>query len=275
LEKRDLIRRTICRDSTDDEFRLFLDACKKTGLDPCMRQIFSVKRWDSSLKKEVMTIQTGIDGYRLIADRTGKYVPGRDTEFGYDSKNNLKWARAFVKKMTPDGKWHEISATAFWDEYVQTKKDGRPTLFWLNKGHVMLGKCAESLALRKAFPAELSGIYTKDEMGQDIKEDEKSQAEVIPMKINREKAHEIMDMVKNYPDIESKLISFIEKSGGTTILDIEMKDFERVKKSILNLLHEKRVKEEEENGEYSIQEEVGEVSEDLEEVSFGGEYAAE
>ena len=150
--KLDLIKRTICKGATDDEFQLFIHACKKTGLDPFKRQIFAVKRWDASAKREVMTIQTGIDGYRLIADRTGKYAPGRDTEFGYDEGGCLRWAKAYIKKMTPDGQWHEISAIAFWDEYVQTTRDGKPTIFWQKKGHIMLIKCAEALALRKNFP---------------------------------------------------------------------------------------------------------------------------
>ncbi|GAG01287.1 unnamed protein product [marine sediment metagenome] len=175
--KLELIKRTICRSATDDELQLFVHACKRTGLDPFMRQIFAVKRWDSSMKREVMTIQTGIDGYRLIADRTGRYAPGRDTEFGYDDKGNLQWSKAYVKKMTPDGQWHEISATAFWSEYVQTTREGKPTAFWMKKGHIMLSKCAEALALRKTFPAELSGIYTKEEMAQEISPPEVAQNE--------------------------------------------------------------------------------------------------
>ncbi|CCB87753.1 phage recombination protein Bet [Simkania negevensis] len=166
--KLDLIKRTICKGATNDELQLFIHACKRTGLDPFMRQIFAVKRWDSSTKKEIMTIQTGIDGYRLIADRTGKYAPGKDTEFGYDNKGNIRWAKAYIKKMTPDGQWHEISAIAFWEEYVQTTREGKSTLFWLKKSHIMLSKCTEALALRKTFPAERSGIYTKEEMAQEF-----------------------------------------------------------------------------------------------------------
>ena len=162
-KKIDLIKRTICKGSTDDELQLFIQACKKTGLDPFMRQIFAVKRWDSQAKREVMTIQTGIDGYRLIADRTGRYAPGRNPEFTYDDQGKLSSAKAYIKKKTLDGTWHEVSSIAFWDEYVQTTKDGNPTHFWKNKGHIMLSKCAETSALRKAFPAELSSIHVQAE----------------------------------------------------------------------------------------------------------------
>ena len=165
-EKIELLKNTICKGSTNDEFQLFLMTCKRTGLDPFARQLHAVKRWDGSLKREVMTIQTGIDGYRLIAERTGCYAPGREPTYAYDKDGNLLSATAYVKKMTKDGTWHEIAATAYYAEYVQTTKDGNPTRFWKQMPHGQLSKCAEALALRKAFPQELSGIYTTEEMAQ-------------------------------------------------------------------------------------------------------------
>jgi len=126
-KKLQLMKDTICKGSTDDEFQLFAYTCKRLGLDPFARQIFPVKRWDSTLRREVMSIQTGIDGYRLIADRTGRYAPGKDPEFIYDKNGKLAVAKAFVKKQTPDGVWHEVASSAHYDEYVAMKKDGTPT----------------------------------------------------------------------------------------------------------------------------------------------------
>lgn len=162
----DLIKSMYFAGSTDSEFEMFMHICKKTGLDPILKQIHPVKRWDSKLQKEVMTVQTAIDGYRLIAERSGKYSPGREPTYKYDDKGLLISATAYVKKMTVDGTWHEVAATAFFEEYVQRTKDGKPTSFWVRMGHNQLAKCAEALAIRKAFPADLSGIYTHDEMQQ-------------------------------------------------------------------------------------------------------------
>jgi hypothetical protein len=55
---------------------------------------------------------------------------------------------------------------ARFDAYAQTNKEGKLSMMWAKMGDVMIAKCAESLGLRKAFPQELAGLYTSDEMGQ-------------------------------------------------------------------------------------------------------------
>ena len=170
-EQVDILKNSICKGASNDEFAIFLMACQKTQLDPFMRQIYAVKRWDNRLKRETMTYQTGIDGYRLIAERTGRYCPGPKNTFGYDASGNLLAATAYVKKLTNDGTWHIVEAEAYFDEYSQTTTDKvtgekKSIGMWSNMQRNQLAKCAESLALRKAFPAELSGVYTKEEMKQ-------------------------------------------------------------------------------------------------------------
>ncbi|CAB4164356.1 bet_lambda, phage recombination protein Bet [uncultured Caudovirales phage] len=162
----ELLRDTICKGATEQEFELFIHACKRTGLDPFAKQIYAVKRWDSTLKREAMAVQTGIDGYRLVADRTDRYAPGRKPTYTYKEDGKLLAATAYVKKLTKDGMWHEVEAEALFDEYCQKTKDGNPVSLWGKMPHVMLAKCAEALAIRKCFPAELSGIYTQEEMQQ-------------------------------------------------------------------------------------------------------------
>lgn len=169
-----LIKNTVAKNCTDLELQLFLHTCRKSGLDPLIRQIYAIKRKSKGKNgewEETMTIQSAIDGLRLIGERTGKYAPGREPTYEYDENKNVVSATAYVKKMTPDGTWHEVAATAFYDEYVQTNIDYKlnkavPTSFWKKMPKNQLAKCAEALALRKAFPNDMSGIYSMDEMGQ-------------------------------------------------------------------------------------------------------------
>ena len=159
--KIDLIKRNVAKGATDDELQIFLHQCRKTGLDPLAKQIYFQKRKNWKTGEEQMTIITGIDGYRLVADRTGKYAGNDDPEFD-DYEKIPKWAKVTVYKMV-DGQRCPFTATARWSQYFPGEKLG---FMWNKMPHLMLGKCAEALALRKAFPAELSGVYTAEEMHQ-------------------------------------------------------------------------------------------------------------
>jgi phage recombination protein Bet len=161
-----LIKNYLCKGINDDELKLFQAVCKKTGLDPFMKQIYAVKRKNYKTGSDDMTMQTSIDGYRLIAERTGRYCPGRESTYTYEN-GKITCATSYVKKQTVDGTWHEVAASAYYSEYAPpVSKNGYENSFWRDKPHIMLAKCAESLALRKAFPNELSGLYSDEEMHQ-------------------------------------------------------------------------------------------------------------
>lgn len=163
-----LVKDTIARGASDDELMLFLSLAQRSGLDPFSRQIYLIERRQNidGQWKTTRQPQTGIDGLRLIADRTGNYAPGRAPSYEYDADGQLHSATAYVQKFVRD-RWHEIAATAHYAEYVQMAGKGnerRPTQMWADKPHIMLAKCAEALALRRAFPADMSGLYTSDEI---------------------------------------------------------------------------------------------------------------
>ncbi len=149
-----LIKRMVAKDATDDELELFLHQCRRTGLDPMAKQIYFQKRAGKPV------IITGIDGYRLVADRTGKYAGNDDPIF--DNEESPCMATVTVYKMI-GGVRCPFTASARWHQYYPGEKAGA---MWDKMPHLMLGKCAEALALRKAFPAELSGMHTDDEMAQ-------------------------------------------------------------------------------------------------------------
>jgi phage recombination protein Bet len=156
--KTDLIKRTVAKGATNDELEIFLHQCRKTGLDPLAKQIYFQKR--KTKNGDQMTIITGIDGYRLVADRTKQYAGNDDPVFDDDEKPTK--ATVTVYKLI-DGVRCAFTASARWSQYYPGDYLG---FMWNKMPHLMLGKCAEALALRKAFPAELSGVYTAEEMHQ-------------------------------------------------------------------------------------------------------------
>lgn len=168
----ELLKRTICKGADNDELALFLNVAQRCGFDPFTRQIHAVKRYDSEAGRESMTIQTGIDGYRLVSERTGQ-LDGHDGPYwcGADGVWKDVWLTSeppVAAKYTVHRKGHQYpyKGIARFEAFVQRRKDGAPNRFWKLMPDHMIAKVAEALALRKAFPADLAGIYTDDEMGQ-------------------------------------------------------------------------------------------------------------
>ena len=160
-----LLADTIAKGCDENELRLFIEIAKLKRLDPFSGQIRPVKRWNSDLGRDAMVIQVGIDGYRSTAARTNEIAGIEDATFDSEEDAHPKWAKVTVYRWS-NGEKIPYTATARWGEYVQKKRDGTPNSMWTRMPYLMLAKCAEALALRKAFPDVLAGMYTEEEMGQ-------------------------------------------------------------------------------------------------------------
>lgn len=151
----ELIKSQIARDCNDNELQLFLYQCKRTGLDPLTRQIYAIKR------SSRMTIQTSIDGFRVIAERSNSYA-GQDAPiWTYNPDGTILNCTVTVYRFRGDIRYPAGVGVAFFNEYYPNPVNLQKTL-----AHTMIAKVAEALALRKAFPQDLSGLYTADEMNQ-------------------------------------------------------------------------------------------------------------
>ena len=172
----DLIKRTVAKGASDDELRLFVQVCKGANLNPFLRQVHLVPRWDSKIGAEVRAIQVGIDGFRAVAESSGAYAGNDDPIYDgeseipvtkYENKKPIEAKLTVPSKATVtvyklmDGQRYGFTATARWEEYYPGQKMG---FQWHIRPYLMLGKCAEALALRKAFPKLLSGMYAQEEM---------------------------------------------------------------------------------------------------------------
>jgi len=161
-EQKTALRQMGADKATDGDLALFFHQCKATGLDPFRRQIYLIGRYDSRSGGTKYATQTSIDGYRIVAARTGT-LAGIEETWSEDANGKIRSATVVVRKVVA-GHVCEFSAVAHWDEYVQTTKDGKPMGLWSKLPHRMLAKCAEANALRRAFPDALGGIYTAEEM---------------------------------------------------------------------------------------------------------------
>jgi phage recombination protein Bet len=186
-----LIKRTVAKDTNPDEFDLFMAVARMKALDPFSKQISAIVFNKDKPDKRNMSIITTIDGMRAMAARSGRYRPDEDEpQITYDeaakdrTTNPLGIVKALVRIFIADGSggWKPVAGVAYWDEFAPVKDEwawsedangarkrgptGKQTLDgnWPKMGRIMICKCAEAQALRKAFPEDLSGLYEGSEM---------------------------------------------------------------------------------------------------------------
>lgn len=162
----ELMRRTIGKDVPPEEFAFFLEVAMSRGLNPFNREIHPTMRGGR------LVILTGIDGFRKLADGSGLY---RGQIGPFFCGKDGEWKDAWLEDGPPvcakvgvlrAGFESPMWAVARYTSYVQKDKQGNITDTWKKLPDIMLAKCCEALALRKAFPAHLAGLYVYEEMMQ-------------------------------------------------------------------------------------------------------------
>lgn len=180
-------------DCNSVEFDQFMHVSAQLGLDPLRKQIYAFVFNKDKPDRRRMSIVVGIDGFRSVAKRSREYRPdSRAPRFTYDpalindAVNPLGLISCEVSVFQfAHGDWHEVTAVAYWDEFAPIveggkwvsgedgrrsfKKDGTMQLDpnkenWRKMPRVMLAKCAEAQAIRRAWPEDLSAIYADEEL---------------------------------------------------------------------------------------------------------------
>lgn len=185
----DLIRQTDARDCNDQEFNSYIEVSKALGLSPLRKQISAIVFNKNKPDKRNMAIIVRIDGFRAIANRSGDYRP-MDTAPIFDIDETKKSptnphgiVRCEVRCWKKYGaEWFPIVGEAYWDEFAPLEKEwgegpdgrraptGRETLAsnWAKMPRLMIAKVAESQALRRGWPEQLSGVYSDEEMERSV-----------------------------------------------------------------------------------------------------------
>lgn len=180
-----LMQRTVAKDCDPVEFDHFMAVAAGLGLNPLRKQICAIVYNKHDPKKRNMSIIVQIDGFRLIAARSGAYrpmdaAPEILTREDLRSEiNPLGIERAIARVWQRFGsEWFPVVGQARWDEFAPIERewivcdDGvrRPqgaaklAANWARMPEHMIAKCAEAQALRRGWPDELSGVYTEEEM---------------------------------------------------------------------------------------------------------------
>lgn len=213
---------------TDAELLYFAQVARSTGLDPSKREIYGIYRRPNKDSEQKLTIQTGIDGFRVVAERSGKYAGSREYDFEYDENVKITVNHAGTQKRVPnkaratvlkviEGQIVETSRTANWVDFYPG--EGKQGNMWRKIPEIMLGKCAEAQAHRVAFPNDCQNLYLEEEM--QAPEYEGNDMETIADKIRKSQTtDELMGIMSELSMDEKKQVTdlsrdkFAELQGG-------------------------------------------------------------
>lgn len=166
-EKLAVILNTVAKGASPAEFLMFIEMCKGTGLNPFKRELWFIK--DDYGKVQMMT---GINGFYQIANSNPAYdgtetIEGNFIEHKEGDQVFLVPESITSKVWRKDRKFPQV-ATAYWREFMKPCLTSKGKLsIWGRMPTVMLTKCSDALALRKAFPQELNGLFCEEEITND------------------------------------------------------------------------------------------------------------
>jgi len=204
-EQIETIKQTVARGANDAQLALFLQTCRSRGLDPFVKQVYFTPQG----------IIVSIDGLRAIAERTGAYAPGA-TRYEYDENKNLVAAFVSVKKYV-NGTWFDVEESAFYEEYRGTSP------IWKKMPRVMLAKCAEARALRRAFSSDLSGLYAAEEMDQAQRDERPVEVTVLPAADAGRDYSVAADAIRNATDLDAlKTVATMIQSAKSRMTEGEV-----------------------------------------------------
>ena len=204
-EQVDTIKQTVARGASDAQLALFLQTCRSRGLDPFVKQVYFTPQG----------IIVSIDGLRAIAERTGAYAPGA-TRYEYDENKSLVAAFVSVKKYV-NGTWFDVEESAFYEEYRGTSP------IWKKMPRVMLAKCAEARALRRAFSSDLSGLYAAEEMDQAQRDERPVEVTVLPAAVAGRDYSVAADAIRNATDLDAlKTVATMIQSAKSRMTEGEV-----------------------------------------------------
>lgn len=242
-EQKTLIRNIIAPKANDDELALFFELCKNTGLDPFKKQVYLLPFWNGELKRFVFSAITSIDGLRSLAETTGEYDGQSEPIWiDKDGKEYKVWTSdnyPFACKISvfKKGVKNPTFGVAYFDMFAK-EKDGKYTGFWNKptKAAHMIAKCAEALALRKAFPSKLSGLYVHEEMESNVKQKSIYEDNTDPK--TAEKIREYYTDTETVQEIKESKNDFVKIAAEQKLLPQDQTTANKIVSSVQWTLHE-------------------------------------
>lgn len=242
-EQKTLIRNIIAPKANDDELSLFFELCKNTGLDPFKKQVYLLPFWNGELKRFVFSAITSIDGLRSLAETTGEYDGQSEPIWiDKDGKEYKVWTSdnyPFACKISvfKKGVKNPTVGVAYFDMFAK-EKDGKYTGFWNKptKAAHMIAKCAEALALRKAFPSKLSGLYVHEEMESNVKQKSIYEDNTDPK--TAEKIREYYTDTETVQEIKESKNDFVKIAAEQKLLPQDQTTANKIVSSVQWTLHE-------------------------------------